>query len=1603
MNTNFRIVRFIQRYLVLLTGLLFFHVAGIACFAQNSSSNTDVSGATNTGIPTNGIFSGSNIDNIQINNGNLHIEIPLITLEGRGDVVTYKYVYNSKGWEFELFTDLPPNIHKGFITPEANNTLQFAFLGGESFGYNVSYKTSEQQCSSNQGQPIIGTTYSAYTLIEPDGTKHPFPGNYGPVGDQCPAISVGPLYSSDGSGWIMHVGLHQGLDLWPVDAIRKDGTKVKFDSGGGGTQVSATDRNGNVLSETTDTLGRSTPVETPSGATLGSEIDYFDSNGNTQKIQVTRMQVPVQTSLCSFQTIACQEDQDTFTPPQTISLANGLTYQFQYAQNQYGQPSSMTLPGGAKISWTWGNTDSGGPQVTARTVTVGGQSFTWTYSYGTPSISQTWVNSIIDPLGNETDYTCQYKHVGAAGPAPYSCTIIKTEYFQGLASPSNLLKTVVIDYQTSGAILPVIVTTTWNQQNLVSKVETDWDSGPPIINAAGQPFRWSNPLERREFGYGMGAPGSMSRRTHYDYLHLNDQAYRDLNLADLQSTTTIYDGSGNLIAQTSNAYDGSSLVSTSGVISHDYTNFSTTNTKRGNLSQVSRWRNTDGAWIHTNHAYNDLGNLVSTTDPNGNITNFNYDDNWANSGCVPTGGVTQSYVTQVTNALGQKTKHTYYPCTGLIQAAVDQNGAKTIFTYDLMSRPLIASRPDGGQTSFDYHGDALPLKTTKTVLATPDPSIVETYVYDGLGRISQTQLTSDPSGTDFVDTTYDALGRVATVSNPHRSNLNLTDGVTSTSYDALGRVKQITKQDGSISSISYSGNCITTSDEALNKRQLCSDSLGRLTSVFEDPSGLNYETDYQYDVLGNLLRVDQKGSAPSDSTQWRTRLFSYNSLSQLIAANNPESGTICYGTFSNGNCVSGYDANGNILAKTDARGITTNYSYDALNRLTQKIFSNGDASELFYYDSYPGWAGGASSGRLVKTDRNGGHYFQYDAMGRVTATWQCLPSDCNAGASTGATYNLAGNLTQLTYPDFEQINYTHDGAGRPLSVLDAVNSINYVTGAKYAPNHALTDSVYGKATGFSGIVNSFSYNSRLQPATIWSSSPIRLLMYLVYDFHEKNGDNGSVWGITNNRDTTRSQSFTYDALNRLTSGQNSGTDCGVPVLGGATKFWGNKYLYDAWGNLKQKTVNKCSAENLSVSLNTNNRFDGYGYDAAGNMTHDITGNHNYSFDAESQIAKIDNGAATYTYDAEGHRLRKDVSGSSSTEYIYFNTDVIAEKNVSTGGWTNYVFLNGQRIARHDPSGAVSYYFSDHLKTASVITDVSGTIQSESDYYPWGGELKFLNNDPNHYKFTGKERDSESGNDYFEARYYSSAMGRFLIPDWSVKIEPVPYAKLDNPQSLNLYSYVLNSPLSNLDTDGHACEALYLNIFSGFCTRASEYGRIDAIPGVKSKTRFFAAANAVSQALADVATPVSSLFVSSKTAAFLEGLGQNLERLNRTEASSIQQGSLSGPDLDQRLVHNEQSAVQDQLNSLRQSDPSGYSKIIGEVNGALNGLLTQALEQLSSTDRAYAGVLADVRKQLGRDIDFSRQSDREAIGNALIKHVRQTGGCDLNGSKQAGCK
>jgi RHS repeat-associated protein len=142
----------------------------------------------------------------------------------------------------------------------------------------------------------------------------------------------------------------------------------------------------------------------------------------------------------------------------------------------------------------------------------------------------------------------------------------------------------------------------------------------------------------------------------------------------------------------------------------------------------------------------------------------------------------------------------------------------------------------------------------------------------------------------------------------------------------------------------------------------------------------------------------------------------------------------------------------------------------------------------------------------------------------------------------------------------------------------------------------------------------------------------------------------------------------------------------------------------------------------------------------------------------------------------------------------------AHTNVWAGGQLASTYSNADPI--NYPAGILYFHLTDWLGTRRVLTDQSGNLAQTCDSLPFG-DGESCPTTPTEHLFTGKERDAESGNDYFGARYYASSMGRFMSPDWSAKIEPVPYSKLDNPQSLNLYAYVGNNPLGGVDADGHA--------------------------------------------------------------------------------------------------------------------------------------------------------------------------------------------------------
>ena len=429
------------------------------------------------------------------------------------------------------------------------------------------------------------------------------------------------------------------------------------------------------------------------------------------------------------------------------------------------------------------------------------------------------------------------------------------------------------------------------------------------------------------------------------------------------------------------------------------------------------------------------------------------------------------------------------------------------------------------------------------------------------------------------------------------------------------------------------------------------------------------------------------------------------------------------------------------------------------------------------------------------------------------------------------TYYKDGSLNTLTYPSGDVVTYTVGGAGRPTLLSDSAN--NYVGGggttATYAPQGALAGMVNGYTGSFAGIVTADNYNDRLQPIWISASVGSSPFFSLCYDFHLKVaitqnlpnpcqfnasaiGDNGNVYQVLDNYDPTRSAAYIYDPLNRIAQAYT--------VNETSANCWGETFAptatapgvlpspsnlgIDAWGNLTNRSgvsgMGTCVTEGLSATASTKNQLSILTYDAAGGVTNDGNGNQP-TYDAEDRIAT--DAGVTYYYDADGFRMQK----SSGTLYWPGPSgEILTETDLSGNINEEYIFFNGKRIARVDrPSGTVHYYFSDHLGSASVITDLQGNVSEREYFFPYGGIVAAIGSDPNHYKFTGKESDIESGLDFFGRRHYTSAIARWMTPD---RVNVTDERVLSPTNTLNKYVYSGNNPLKYLDPDGEDITVFY---------------------------------------------------------------------------------------------------------------------------------------------------------------------------------------------------
>ena len=522
------------------------------------------------------------------------------------------------------------------------------------------------------------------------------------------------------------------------------------------------------------------------------------------------------------------------------------------------------------------------------------------------------------------------------------------------------------------------------------------------------------------------------------------------------------------------------------------------------------------SWSYT---YNTNGQVLTKTDPLGNVTTYTYNG--------------QGGVATITNALGHVTR---------------------ITNYDANGRPLRIADPNGLVTSLAY--DARGRLTTQTCGAE-----VTRYTYDAVGQLTRVTL---PNGA-FLAFSYDAAHRLTAISDTLGNRIAYT-------LDAMGNRTKEEVFDASNNlrrtrSMAYDSlNRLWKTIGARNQKTTRAyDNNSNITSV-TDP--LNNVTQHSYDSFNRLIQtIDPKGQSSFFAynendltvavTDTRTLVthYTYDGLENLSGTESPDAGAT----------TRTFDAAGNVLTETDARGKTTTHAYDALNRVVGTTFADGK-SISYQYDQ-----GTNGIGRLTRiTDAVGSTGWVYDIQGRVLEKRQQMGS---ATLTTSYQYDsTTGNLMSLTCPSGRVISYVYgNSSGLPTEIrLDGNTLLNAM---EYEPFGRLSSWRFGNgsshvrtydqdgrivkitATVGSGIAIDYTYDAAGRITNISGSNQAPNI-----DAGSSNhlypGDSNRLTGSTGNW----AQTYTYDAAGNL-------------IQDGAYT-----YTYDARGRLAQVVSGGSSTE-----------------------------------------------------------------------------------------------------------------------------------------------------------------------------------------------------------------------------------------------------------------------------------------------------------------------------------------------------------------------------------------------------------------------------------------
>ena len=1371
---------------------------------------------TTNGIPPFASIGGGPFDHLNLAILNGQFLIPITSKTGRGMPFFYALSYNNSIW-------IPAS--NGTSTswqPVAN----FGWQAQTDAAYGLIVKQIlSEKCRITNPDGTLGWSFWTMTVFsgyqDPGGAFHSTPVSTTAGSTDCGVdpISSGTTSATDGSGYTLSVTNYSHATVQTRSGAVINAPSMSTAAG------SLNDSNGNILSTAvsgntttfSDTLGAT--ALTITGTPPGNVTYTFTNNSGTNStVTVTYTGYTIQTGFgCS----GIAEYSGTGNLVTSVTMTDGSQYQFTYEAtpgtptSTTGRIASMTLPTGGIISYTYTGGSNGincsdgsiaGLTRTANpTATANEGSWKYTRSINLPYTSTT----VQDPAGNQT--VIQFQGIYET----------QRDVYSGAAQPANLIQTTYTCYNgaaypcTATAVsLPISrVTVTTNKNGYYRQTDVTY-------NSAGLP------VATKEYDFGSGQPGSLLRETDVTYVSIT-------SIQDRPSDILVKDSTGTRFAETQVGYDQSALTATTGAPSHDYTNYGSSFTSRGNPTTVSRWVS-GTTFINTTNTYNDLGDVLSTTDAAGHVTTFDYTDSYNDN----TNRSTQAFVTKITypqtyNPLlggyfNHVVKQSYYWPSALPYQTTDQNGQITTYSYDNSLRPASVTYPDTGKSTYSYPNP----QQARVQTAIDSTHSTDTWVeVDGLGRLSRTATANgEASPYDQMDTCYDPVNQKVTTTYAYQGN-GIASGPNGeqcskagdiTAYDALARPVSVTHSDGNSIATSYNGRAEKVQDEGNGSGTQVThvyqmDGLGRTTSICEEASsifgittmpkcvGLDLDasmngviTSYSYDPLGNITTIQQGSISPN-------RTFTYDGLSHLLSEYIPETkGTTSYTYNSLGLLAtrSRYSANqpASCIPTNTCTTTTTSYSYDELSRRRTVSYSSNDTTTpylVYFYDQQSPYGLTTSTysiGHLVAAwtenhDWTGiqGALFGYDQMGRENIEGETLINVCcSPNYILNYGYNLAGLLTSSTNAEGVTFNYSYNLAGRPTqmtsSMVDANHPGTLFSQAHYnAGGELLSDSLGN------GVAQNFSYDPRWRllsaTATKGSSS--------VYSLGGP-GTNNTMTYAPNSAITAANDSvngnwtYSYDPLNRMSSASQSG---------------GANLTFDTDRNGNRWHQNPTGAQ-LGFDTTSNQIASGNGvtYDALGNIIND--GVHSYTYDAEGRLTQVDGGAtATYTYDALGRRTRRAVVSGTFDDVYDLNGNMITE--AGSGHWYRGEVYLGGHLATY--WNATTYFpLTDWLGSERVRTDVNGSVAGTCTGNAYGDNYSCTGTDPSPITYASMEYDSETQLYHTRFRYYKPSWGLWMNPDPAGLAAASP----GDPQTLNRFAYAGQNPANLIDPTGMTAVVVY---------------------------------------------------------------------------------------------------------------------------------------------------------------------------------------------------